>query len=233
MRPTDLIHNSWKPIFHKLYESPLKDLNEVILPMISYQPEPMNIFRVLAMPLKEVKVILLGQDPYPTPGDAIGLSFVNGTAKVPPSLRIIYEEILNSTGKGAVDIHSWESQGIFLLNTALTVETGKSGSHINYWRFFTEALIKHLSSENPAIWILWGKVAQKYKMFIKEPFVLQNYPDELLDNIPVKDDCNYILEAPHPASETYSGGTSGFYGCNHFNMVNHILKAKGLKEIDW
>lgn len=62
MRPTDLIHNSWKPIFHKLYESPLKDLNEVILPMISYQPEPMNIFRVLTMPVEDVKVILLGQD---------------------------------------------------------------------------------------------------------------------------------------------------------------------------
>ena len=131
MKPTDLIHSSWKPIFHKLYESPLIDLNEAILPIISYQPAPMNIFRVLAMPVNEVKVVLLGQDPYPTPGDAIGLSFVNGTAKVPASLRIIYKEILDSTGKGTVDIHSWEKQGVFLLNTALTVETGKPGSHIN------------------------------------------------------------------------------------------------------
>ena len=233
MRPTDVIHSSWKPILHKLYESPLKDLNEFILPQISYQPAAMNIFRVLAMPVKDVRVVLLGQDCYPTPGDAVGLSFVNGTEKVPASLRIITKEILDSTGKGTVDIHSWENQGVFLLNTALTVETGKPGSHINYWRFFTETLLKFLSKENPVIWLLWGKVAQRYEMYIDKPFILKNYPDELLDEIPIKDDCNYILEAPHPAAETYSGGKAGFYGCNHFNMVNQILKTKGFSEIDW
>ena len=158
---------------------------------------------------------------------------MNGTEKVPASLRIITKEILDSTGKGTVDIHSWENQGVFLLNTALTVETGKPGSHINYWRFFTEALLKFLSKENPVIWLLWGKVAQRYEMYIDKPFILKNYPDELLDEIPIKDDCNYILEAPHPAAETYSGGKAGFYGCNHFNMVNQILKTKGFSEIDW
>ena len=233
MKPTDIIHSSWSPIFHLLYESPLKDLNEAILPIISYQPHNMHIFRALSMPVNKVKVILLGQDPYPTPGDAIGLSFVNGTERVPASLRIITKEILSSTGKGAVDIHSWEKQGIFLLNTALTVETGKPGSHLNYWEKFTKGVIEYLSNENPAIWILWGKSAQQYKKFIKQPFLIGNYPDELLEEIPIKEDCNYILEAPHPASETYSGGKAGFYGCNHFNMVNHILKSKGLDEIDW
>ena len=232
MRPTDIIHNSWNPILYNLYQPLLSDLNEAILPFISYQPKKENIFRVFKMPLKDIRVVILGQDPFPTPGDAIGLSFMNGTDKIPVSLRNIYKEIKDSTGRDA-DIKTWESQNIFLLNTALTVKTGEPGSHIIYWSKFTADVIKLISEQNPVIWILWGKYAQRYKSYIKDPFVIKNYPDELLSELPIKDDCNYVLEAPHPASEVYSGGKAGFYGCNHFNMVNTILKAKGQNMIEW
>lgn len=233
MTPTSIIHSSWNPILHKLYEEPLKTLNESILPNTSFQPNSENIFRVFKTSLHDIKVVLLGQDPYPTKGDAIGLSFVNGTNKIPTSLRNIYKEIALNSSAFSKDIYSWESQGIFLLNTALTVETGKPGSHIKYWKDFTKRTIQFISSQHPTIWILWGRYAQSYKTNIANPFVLKNYPNEELENIPIKNDCNYILEAPHPASEAYSGGKSGFFGCNHFNMVNTILEARGLSVIDW
>jgi uracil-DNA glycosylase len=231
MRPLDIIHDSWKPILNKLYQEPISALNNNILPNISFQPKAENIFRVFKMPLKDIKIVLLGQDPYSTPGDAIGLSFVNGTTKTPASLRVIYKEILNSTGKEA-NIHTWEEQGVFLLNSALTVETGKPLSHINYWRDFTLNLIRFISYENPCIWFLWGKKAQEFEGDIYNSFNATPYAASNIKEIPISN-YNYILKAPHPASEAYSGGKSGFYGCNHFIYSNYILGKLRKSTINW
>lgn len=228
---SQVIDSSWNPILSSLYQPPLDFLNTNILPNIKYYPEKENIFRVFKTPVNKVKVVILGQDPYPNPGDAIGLSFVNGTSKVPASLRIIKQE-LNNEGFENVDIHKWEQQGVFLLNTALTVESGKAGSHLKYWQNFTQNVVRFLSYTNPTIWLLWGKKAQEYKNFIYKPYVIKLQEKEFLDNLPMVD-YNFILESAHPAAETYSGGKAGFYGNNHFKIVNNVLLKKNLTQINW
>lgn len=240
MNPKDCIDRSWFPIFGELYKEPLTTLSTKILPNISYQPKPENIFRAFSLPVNEVKVVILGQDPYPTPGDAVGLAFVNGRGKIPVSLKIIYNEIDDTviyspnqkTGEDS-GIETWSKQGVLLLNTALTVETGKAGSHIKYWESFTQSVIKFLSSTNPCIWMLWGAKAQAYTPFITTKFSVDGYNRETIEDIPISDNYNYILTAPHPAAEVYQGGKAGFYGCDHFYMVNRVLNKKRLKEIIW
>lgn len=229
---TNRIHHSWDPIRSKLYQSPLTELKELVLPNILYYPKRQDIFRVFDMPVDLVKVVILGQDPYPTKDDAIGLSFVNGTNKVPASLRIIKKEI-EDEGYPPADIHSWENQGVFLLNTALTVESGNAGSHLDYWKGFTEDVIRYLSFSNPTIWLLWGKKAQEYKKFIHRPYMVTDAIIEDVKDLPVSSQYNFILESPHPAAEAYAGGKAGFYGNNHFKNVNEILNKKQKKQIIW
>ena len=148
-------------------------------------------------------------------GDAIGLSFINGTDKIPFSLKVIYKELENE-GFAGPDIKTWTEQGIFLLNSALTVESGKSGSHSFYWKNFTQSIIKFLSKENPCIWILLGKNAQEFKQCIYNPFIVKGYDKNTIEELPLKLDSNYVLEAPHPEAEDYSGGKAGFYNSNIF-----------------
>lgn len=241
------IDESWRPITSLLYEEPLKTLNEQILTNCSYQPKKENIFNVFQMPVNKIKVVVLGQDPYPTPGDAIGRAFaVSGNTKAPVSLKIIYKELCTTTGLMPRDynvneipyywklLQHWQDQGVFLLNTALTVETGKAGSHLKYWEEFTKRVISHISTTQPCIWLLWGKKAEKFIPFInKNPFFVKNYDKETIKSIPSNEDWNYILSAPHPAAEAYMGGNAGFYGCNHFIYTNEILKNLKKQTINW
>lgn len=229
---TSRIHHSWDPIKTKLYLEPLTTLNQTILPNILSYPKKEDIFRVFDMPIDLVKIVILGKDPYPTKDDAIGLSFVNGTEKVPASLRIIKKEI-EDEGYPPADIHSWEDQGVFLLNTALTVESGNAGSHLDYWRGFTEDVIKYLSFSNPTIWLLWGKKAQEYKKFIHRPYMVTDAVMKDINDLPLSAQYNFVLESPHPAAEAYAGGNAGFYGNNYFKNVNEILKKKQKQEIVW
>lgn len=213
MTPTDKIHSSWKPIRELLDEDEkLKYLNQKILPNCKFYPAPMDIFNVFQMPVEDIKVVILGQDPYPNKNQAIGYSFaVNENINKPVSLKIIEKEVgseLNRT------LSNWREQGVFLLNTALTVEEKKAGSHLKYWENFTHNVIAHISQRSNAIFILWGKKAQAYKQHIFNSN-------------------GRCLEAPHPAAEAYAGGTAGFYGCNHFKITNQILEEQGKKQIIW
>ena len=238
------IHQSWhEVILSELYKEPLATLNR-LLPNISYQPSQENIFRAFQMPLKDVKVVILGQDPYPTPGDAIGYAFAaNERRKTPKSLKIIAGEIEKEglkTGFYDSDIGHWQTleywtkQGVLLLNTALTVQTASAGSHLKYWQNFTAKIISHISIHQPCIWIFWGK---KAKFFIpclqRDPFHVKGYDRVTIEEILIDDDYNYILTAPHPAAELYTNGNGGFYGCDHFYLTNRILTKKGLPEIIW
>lgn len=176
--------------------------------------------------------------PYPTPGDAIGYSFVNGRNKTPKSLHIIYEEIAKegfTTLNGAFNINKWTEQGVFLLNSALTVETGRAGSHLNYWKEFTQKVVFFLSSNNPCIWVLWGAKAQAFIPYINNSNIIdvRGYDRETIEEIPSSDDINYLLTSPHPAAEAYAGGKAGFYGCDHFYMINKILQKKSFESINW
>ena len=246
MNTNEIIHPSWTPIISLLYQEPLTTLNQQILPNISYQPKKEDIFNVFKMPLDDVKVVILGQDPYPTPGDAIGYAFATREdRKIPTSLRIIQKEIMESyledmesfgriSSKEWKTLKHWTEQGILLLNTALTVESGKAGSHLKYWEQFTQRTIFHISTQNPCIWILWGQKAQKFLPYIvQNPFHVKGYDKETIKFIPSNPDYNYILTAPHPAAESYSGGNAGFYGCNHFYFVNEILKVLNKQSINW
>lgn len=223
------IHQSWNSIIQFLYKEPLSVLNNDILPNISFQPKKEDIFNVFKQDLKEIKVTIVGQDVYPTPGDAIGYSFATRKEnKLPTSLRIIQKELLDEYPDTEITeewktLQHWVKQGVFLLNTALTVETGNAGSHLKYWRDFTKHVIRKLSYENPCVWILWGKYAQSYSVDIKNPIFVNKYRN--LEEIPKSPYENYIIDSPHPAAEVYLGGKAGFYGCDCFKKANYILKS--------
>lgn len=238
------IDSSWNPILGSLYQDPLLKLRDEILPNIKFYPEKEDIFNAFQKPLKDIKIVILGQDPYFTPETAIGYAFaVNKKHSIPPSLRIIRKEIeLEGLAKfsGEEDfldeewrtLQHWVNQGVFLLNTALTVEAGVAGSHVPYWTTFTKRVIQLISKENPCIWLLWGRKAQEFSLNICKPLLVRNYTEETIQDIPVAD-YNYILEASHPAASLYGGKNTDFIGCKHFLIANEILKANKKKIIVW
>lgn len=205
-------HSSWHELIPLFKEDPkLVELGKILTKVDYYPKDNSAIFKVFQVPVDDIKVIILGMDPYPQPNVAIGRAFaVNSQSSVPASLRIIKKELISS--KNIIEdnenwktLEHWENQGVLLLNTALTVEKGNAGSHIDYWKDFTNLVIDIINTKlvNP-IWLLWGLNATKFKSQINS---------------------TNILTAPHPASECYRPGT-GFIGCNHFNIVNELLTDK-------
>lgn len=164
----------------------------------------------------QVKVVILGQDPYHNPGEAMGLSFsVPKTIKIPPSLKNIYKELnsdLNCHLPDHGDLTHWASQGVFLLNAFLTVEKNNAGSHRNIgWQHFTDATIQYLSDHFAHIvFMLWGNFAKNKKTLIDASKHL-------------------ILEAAHPSP--LAG--NAFQGCKHFSKANEYLSGNGKQPIDW
>ncbi len=238
-----MLHKDWDALVPLLNEAPLKELKN-LLKTSSYTPCKENIFRVFQKPINHYKVVILGQDPYPTPGHANGLAFsVNSTVKgIPASLRVIKGELTKNLGNSYnildsnifnnIDewktLNHWEDQGIMLLNTALTTFSGQKASHLKYWKPFIAQAISLLSSKNPCIWLLWGKKSQEFMKDISNAIVLPNNlrKEELIEILVEGDSStNYILKAPHPAAEMYSGRRK-FTGCGHFMTVNQILDFK-------
>ena len=183
-------------------------------------PEEKNVFAALeAVPFDNVRVVILGQDPYHGAGQAHGLSFsVPQGAKFPPSLRNIFKEIdaefHNGTKRDvSTDLTRWAKQGVLLLNATLTVQEGKAASHAKLgWNGVTDDIIKSLSRKRKnLVFLLWGKHAQDKKSLIA-------------------DNDHLILEAVHPSPLSAS---RGFFGCNHFIKTNEWLKAHNEAEIDW
>lgn len=168
-------------------------------------------------PLDKVKVVILGQDPYHNPGQAMGLSFsVPRGVTVPPSLRNMYKELVSDVGFTPPthgDLTSWAEQGVFLLNAMLTVEKNKPSSHRDIgWQDFTDAVIRTLSRERQnLVFMLWGAFAQK--------------KGALIDGAK-----HLILKSPHPSPFS---ANRGFFGNRHFSKANNYLEEKGLGAIDW
>jgi uracil-DNA glycosylase len=183
-------------------------------------PPRADIFRAFALvPPGDVKVVIVGQDPYPTPGNANGLAFsVAPGMKVPASLRNIYKEVESDTGMAAPadgDLTFWARQGVLLLNAALTVAEGEANSHAHVgWEEITTAAIEETAS-NPApiAYLLWGKFAAQ------KADVVGAFPST---------DHHLILRAPHP-----SPLAKGFAGCRHFSHTNEFLVANGRTPIVW
>lgn len=230
------VHESWIPLLHSLaYKEPLVNfltsLNE-----ISYQPDYEKIFKVFEMPVKDIRLVILGQDPYPKPGDAIGTAFaVSEKSKMPEVLKNIRKEALQSKEWVAANtdwqnLKHWTNQGVFLLNSALTVETGNAGSHLKYWKQFTETVVSYISAENPCVWMLWGKSAMSYSTKIKNPLIVEGYDKISIEDIPIDPTLNYIIPGEHPA--VMSMGKESFSN-NGFYYTNKILEKRSLKKIIW
>ncbi len=174
-----------------------------------------NCFRLTS--LEDVKVVILGQDPYHQPSQAHGLAFsVQRGVKIPPSLRNIFKEINNDTGAAIPshgDLTYLAKQGVLLLNTILTVEDSKPLSHQNKgWEIFTDRVIDQVNnSKQPIVFLLWGNNSRNKK--------------ELITN---KE--HLVLEAPHPSPLS---SYHGFFGCKHFSKANEFLIKNNLKPIDW
>ena len=166
---------------------------------------------------KDVKVVILGQDPYHGPNQAEGLSFsVSNEVIKPPSLKNIFKE-LESDLKIPFPEHNslkpWAKEGVLLLNAVLTVEEHKPASHANKgWEIFTDEIIKLINKKDePVVFILWGNYAREKKKFITNPI-------------------HYIIESPHPSPFS---ARNGFFGSNPFSKTNDFLKRQGIKEINW
>ena len=200
-----------KPYFKKIKDHLISDNAEGKIVL----PEPKNFFRAFDLcELNKVKVVIIGQDPYHTPGVPNGLAFsVNKNQKLPPSLINIFREIESDLGvKNYIgDLSAWSRQGVLLLNTCLSVCAGLPASHSNIgWENFTNAAIEEIQKKENIIFLLWGKHAQQKKAFIQED--------------------NFILEAAHPSPLS---ANNGFFGCNHFSKTNNLLTSLGSDPIDW
>jgi len=182
-----------------------------------YPPGPCIFEAFNACPFDQVKVVILGQDPYHEPGQAHGLCFsVQEGTTYPPSLVNIFKEIeqdLGITMPKSVNLSRWASQGVLLLNATLTVRAHLAGSHQNKgWEAFTDAVIHRLAEERQHIvYILWGAYAQKKGAFIDASR-------------------NLVLKSAHPSPLS---SYRGFFGCKHFSKTNEYLLATGQTPISW
>ena len=184
---------------------------------VIYPPQA-DIFNALKLTsFENVKIVIIGQDPYHGPGQAHGLAFsVKPGVATPPSLQNIFKELHDDLSIPIPNhgcLENWAKQGVLLLNTSLTVEAGKPQSHATIgWEKFTDKVIQILNSEKQGlIFLLWGSPAQRKA--------------EMID--PTK---HYILKAPHPSPLS---AHRGFLGCKHFSKANELLRKMGKKEIDW
>ncbi len=202
-----------KPYYAKLYQT----VNEEYSRYTVYPPAE-DILRAFSLtPLSDVKVVILGQDPYHEPGQANGLSFsVHPGVAIPPSLVNIYQELHDDLGcyiPDNGDLTKWAKQGVLMLNTVLTVRAHRAFSHRGLgWETFTDAAIKAVNTQDrPIVFILWGKAAQAKSIMLNNPKHL-------------------ILKAPHPSPLS---AYHGFFGSRPFSKTNEFLEKNGVRPIDW
>lgn len=216
-----MTNNYWDVVLKEEYEKNyFKNIamfiNKEYKEKIVYPPK-IDILRALKLTdYNDVKVVILGQDPYHGENEANGLSFsVNEGIKLPPSLKNIYKELYDDLGitKTTGDLTSWANQGVLLLNSVLTVlkDTPTSHSKIG-WQEYTDAIIKKLNErEKPIVFILWGNYAKSKKNLITNKR-------------------HYIIESTHPSPFS---ANSGFFGSRPFSKTNEFLKKNNIKEIEW
>ena len=217
-----MIENDWlpavggefkKPYYAQLYQFVKEEYNTRVI-----YPPAEDIFNALHLtPLSQVKVLILGQDPYHNEGQAHGLCFsVKPEVEIPPSLENIYKELQSDLGCYIPNngyLVKWAQQGVLMLNTVLTVRAHQANSHQGRgWEQFTDAIIQAVNAQDrPIVYMLWGRPAQS-----KIPML--NNPRHL------------ILKAPHPSPLS---AYRGFFGCKHFSQANAFLEKNGIEPIDW
>ena len=216
------IEQSWKSALADEFEKPyfaslVRFLHEEKAAGQRIYPPGSQIFKAFELtPVDQVKVVILGQDPYHGAGQAMGLSFsVPANIPAPPSLKNIFKEIhddLGITMSGYPDLEKWARQGVLLLNAVLTVRAGQPASHSSIgWTEFTDAVIKYISDHcTGVVFLLWGNFARSKKALIDTSR-------------------HYVLEAAHPSPLA----RGAFFGCRHFSKTNEILAREGKTPIDW
>lgn len=213
--------NSWKEIFKDYPKRnelgiTVDNINKKRQTATIYPPKEL-VFKVFNLPLQDIKVVILGQDPYHNPGQACGLSFsVNDGVPLPKSLINIYKELYDDLGITPAktgNLEKWFKQGIFLLNSVLTVEEYSPASHSNVgWQDFTDYIIETISQKNNnVVFVLWGSYARSKKT--------------LIDSSRHK-----IIESPHPSPLS---AYRGFFGSKVFSRINSYLEEVGKKPIDF
>ncbi len=216
-------YNGWDELFLEEFNKPyFKNLKNFLLQEYAtktvYPPKSLILNAFDQTPYDKVKVVILGQDPYYNPGQAMGMSFsVNKGVAVPKSLQNMFKEIADDIGRPSAieggDLTPWARQGVLLLNTVLTVVAGQPNSHKGMgWETFTDAVINKLNSRNtPTVFLLWGRNALDKRALITNPTHL-------------------VLTAAHPSPLS---AFNGFFGCRHFSKTNEFLRKNGLEEIVW
>ena len=216
------IEQSWKEALSEEFEKPYfrelaAELHREKQAGITVYPPGGSIFKAFELcPLDRVKVVILGQDPYHNPGQAMGLSFsVPEGIAAPPSLKNIFKEIESDLGikmSGSTDLTPWARQGVLLLNAVLTVRAGAAASHSGLgWQEFTDAVIRTISeTRSGVVFLLWGNYAKT-----KAPLIDISR--------------HHILTAAHPSPLA----RGAFFGCRHFSKTNGILEHEGKSPIDW
>jgi len=217
------MHESWDAALGDELEQPhMQELRGFLVDEVAagrrfYPPGPL-VFNAFALtPLDEVRVVILGQDPYHGRGQAMGLCFsVPAGVPLPPSLRNIYEELVRDVGvprPTTGDLTPWAERGVLLLNAVLTVSPGKPASHAGKgWELFTDRAIRELSARCEGIvFLLWGRYAQTKGTIVDTSR-------------------HHVLTAAHPSP--YSAA-NGFFGCCHFSKANALLGVTGRASIDW
>ena len=216
------IENSWKRVLQDEFDKPYVERLVAFLHAekaagkVIYPPGS-RIFKAFELtPFDAVKVVILGQDPYHNPGQAMGLSFsVPDGVPAPPSLKNIFREIESDLGvrmSGCPNLEPWARQGVLLLNAVLTVEAGSAASHSRIgWQEFTDAVIRALSERRDGlVFLLWGNFARSKRALIDTSR-------------------HFVLEAAHPSP--LAGGA--FFGCRHFSQTNELLLRAGKTPIEW
>ncbi|MBQ7339759.1 MAG: uracil-DNA glycosylase [Clostridia bacterium] len=216
------ISNEWDKLLEEEFSSPtylkLREFLKTEYSNHTIYPDMNNIFNSMKLTsFEDIKVVILGQDPYHEEGQAMGLAFsVPKGEKIPPSLVNIYKEISDEYGVPPInhgDLRGWAKQGVLLLNTVLTVREHHANSHKGKgWEEFTDGIIKKISSKKESVaFLLWGANARSKK--------------ELIDL-----NKHLVLETVHPSPLS---AYNGFFGCNHFKKANDYLISKGKTPIDW
>ena len=217
-----MTYNYWDTVldseYHKEYFANIvKFVNKVYKEKTIFPPKARILSALDITDYNDVKVVILGQDPYHGIGEANGLAFsVNDGVKIPPSLKNIYKELHDDLGveiPNTGNLESWAKEGVLLLNSVLTVEKDKPASHKNIgWETFTDSIIKKLNErDKPIVFILWGNFAKSKKELITNPKHL-------------------VLTSSHPSPFSVN---YGFFGSKPFSKTNEFLRRNGIKEFDW